>query len=69
LIETKAILFTPKIRLQLISDTDDNMVLELADECIADFVITGSTTFVRNTCETDTKIGKYINFKKYIVIL
>jgi len=69
LIETKAILFTPKIRLQLISATDDNMVLELADECIADFVITGSTTFVKNTWETDTKIGKYINFKKYIVIL
>lgn len=43
-IETKATMFTPKIRLQLISDADDNMVLELADECLADFVITGSTT-------------------------
>ena len=43
-IETKATMFTPKIRLQLISDADDNMVLELADECLADFVITGNTT-------------------------
>ncbi len=43
-IETKATMFKPKRRLQLISDADDNMVLELADKCIADFVITGNTT-------------------------
>lgn len=43
-IETKATLFEPKIKLQLISDADDNMVLELADESNADFVITGNTT-------------------------
>jgi putative PIN family toxin of toxin-antitoxin system len=43
-IETKATMFKPKIRLKLISDADDNMVLELADECIADFIITGNTT-------------------------
>ena len=42
-IETKATMFKPKIRLNLISDADDNMVLELADECIANFVITGNT--------------------------
>jgi uncharacterized protein len=55
-IETKATLFKPKIRLQLISDVDDNMILELADECIADFVITGNTTdFVFPTYK-ETKI-------------
>ena len=43
-IETKATMFKPKIRLQLISDADDNMILELADECLASFVITGNTT-------------------------
>jgi putative PIN family toxin of toxin-antitoxin system len=43
-IESKAIKFIPTIKLELISDEDDNMVLELAHECLADFVITGNTT-------------------------
>ena len=55
-IETKATMFKPKIKLQLISDADDNMVLELADECAADFVITGNTTdFIFSTYKA-TKI-------------
>ena len=49
-------MFKPKIKLQLISDADDNMVLELADECTADFVITGNTTdFIFSTYKA-TKI-------------
>jgi len=36
--------YVPKIKLDLISDADDNMILELADECLADFVITENTT-------------------------
>ena len=43
-IETKATVFKPRIKLNLISDSDDNMILELADECNADFVITGNIT-------------------------
>ena len=43
-IEDRATMFEPKIKLNLISDIDDNMILELADECTADFVITGNTT-------------------------
>ena len=43
-IEAKSIKFIPTIKLDLISDKDDNMILELADECKADFVITGNTT-------------------------
>ena len=43
-IENKAEKFIPSITLDLISDDDDNMVLELAHECSADFVITGNTT-------------------------
>jgi putative PIN family toxin of toxin-antitoxin system len=43
-IETKALKFVPKVKLTLISDADDNMILELADECLADFIITGNTT-------------------------
>jgi hypothetical protein len=42
-IEAKSVKYFPKIALNLISDEDDNMVLELADECAADFVITGNT--------------------------
>lgn len=43
-IESKSVRYFPTIDLNLISDDDDNMVLELADECLADFVITGNTT-------------------------
>jgi putative PIN family toxin of toxin-antitoxin system len=43
-IEDKAIKFVPTIKLDLISDADDNMILELADKCEADFIITGNTT-------------------------
>lgn len=42
-IAEKAIKFDPKIKLDLISDKDDNMILELADECAAEFIITGNT--------------------------
>jgi putative PIN family toxin of toxin-antitoxin system len=43
-IESKAMMFVPHIKIDLISDKDDNMILELADECQADFIITGNTT-------------------------
>ena len=43
-VEIKSVKYTPRIKLRIISDPDDNMVLELADECSADFVITGNTT-------------------------
>jgi putative PIN family toxin of toxin-antitoxin system len=55
-IETKATMFQPKIRLNLIADADDNMVLELADACIADFVITGNTTDFIFPTYKETKI-------------
>ena len=43
-IESKSVKYFPTIELDLISVDDDNMILELADECLADFVITGNTT-------------------------
>jgi len=43
-IETNSIMYIPQITLDLISDKDDNMILELADACSADFIITGNTT-------------------------
>jgi predicted nucleic acid-binding protein len=39
----KAIRYKPRITLDLISDKNDNKILELADECGADFIITGNT--------------------------
>ena len=55
-IETKAIKYIPTITLELISDDDDNMILELADECEADFVITGNTNDFTFPTYKQTKI-------------
>ncbi len=40
----KAHYYTPTIKLDIISDPDDNMILELADKSEADFIITGNTS-------------------------
>jgi len=55
-IETKSIKFKPTIKLDLITDKDDNMILELAEECKADFVITGNTTDFTFSSYKETKI-------------
>ena len=43
-IEAKAKKYYPSTKILLISDVDDNKFLELADECLADFIITGNST-------------------------
>lgn len=43
-IETYAVKYFPTVKIELIADKDDNMILELADKCKADFIITGNTT-------------------------
>jgi putative PIN family toxin of toxin-antitoxin system len=43
-IEIKSSKFIPSIKLDIISDKNDNKIIELADECNADFVITGNST-------------------------
>ena len=55
-IEMKATKFSPLIKLDLISDVDDNMILELADVCSADFIITGNTTDFTFATYEQTKI-------------
>jgi putative PIN family toxin of toxin-antitoxin system len=55
-IELKAIRYNPRITLDLISDKDDNKILELADECGADFVITGNTNDFTFPLYKNTKI-------------
>lgn len=55
-IETKATKYYPTIPVELISDDDDNMILELADECKADFIITGNITDFTFPTYKQTKI-------------
>ena len=55
-IEIKAIRYDPKVTLYLVSDKDDNKILELADECGADFVITGNTNDFTFPSYKQTKI-------------
>jgi len=55
-IEDKATKFVPTIKLDLISDADDNMILELADKCQADFIITGNTNDFTFPTYKQTKI-------------
>ena len=55
-IESKSVKYFPIIKLNLISDRDDNMILELADECSANFVITGNTTDFTFPTYKQTKI-------------
>ena len=55
-IETKSLKFNPTIKLNVITDKDDNMILELADECLADFVITGNTNDFTFLTYKDTQI-------------
>jgi putative PIN family toxin of toxin-antitoxin system len=42
-IEKRAIKYYPNIRLEIISDVDDNKLLELAETCKANFLITGNS--------------------------
>ncbi len=51
----KSELYKPSIKLDIISDKDDNMILELADESNADYIITGNTN--------DFTISEYKNTK------
>lgn len=55
-IERKAKKFVPTIKLDLISDKDDNRILELADECFADLIITGNTSDFTFSTYKQTKI-------------
>lgn len=51
-VERRGVFYYPKKRVDLIRDTDDNMILELAEESRADFIITGN----RN----DFQLSKYL---------
>jgi predicted nucleic acid-binding protein len=48
--------FIPEIKLNIISDIKDNMLLELADICSADFLITGNVNDFTFSQYKETKI-------------
>ena len=55
-IETKSIRHFPKTRVELIADDPDNRILELAEVCNADFIITGNTNDFTFPTYKQTKI-------------
>ncbi len=55
-IEGNAKKFVPSTKIDMISDKDDNMILELAEECSADFIITGNTNDFTFSSYKSTKI-------------
>jgi putative PIN family toxin of toxin-antitoxin system len=55
-IEIKASKYIPQIKIDMISDKDDNKILELADESNADFIITGNHTDFTFSAYKTTKI-------------
>ena len=55
-IELRAAKYSPTIKLLIISDIDDNMLLELAHESEADFLITGNTNDFTMASYEQTKI-------------
>ncbi len=61
-IETKAKKFVPNLTIDFIKDKDDNMILELANECKADFIITGNTN---DFTFSEYKQTKIISPKEY----
>lgn len=55
-LEKTALLYEPSLKLNLISDKDDNMIIELADKCLADYIITGNSTDFTFPIYKNTKI-------------
>jgi putative PIN family toxin of toxin-antitoxin system len=64
--EKIATFYQPKIRLDIIKDKSDNKLLELADECNADFLITGNSVDFTFPHYKETKIVSPRDFWDYI---
>jgi len=60
--EKIALLYEPKIHLNIIKDKSDNKLLELADESNADFLITGNSVDFTMTHYKNTQIISPRNF-------
>lgn len=55
-IDLQALKYLPTTKIDLISDKDDNMILELAEESSANFIITGNSTDFTFPTYKSTKI-------------
>lgn len=55
-IEKRAVKYFPTVKLEIINDLDDNKLLELAETCKADFLITGNTKDFTLQTYKETKI-------------
>ena len=61
-----ALFYDPQIYLDIIKDKDDNMLLELADESDADFLITGNSLDFNITQYKNTRVVSPRSFWEYI---
>ena len=61
-LEKIAVKYVPTVHLEIIKDKDDNKLLELAETCHADFLITGNTN---DFTLSDHKGTKIVTPKKY----
>ena len=74
-IESKSFKFIPRKKLTIISDKDDNKLLELADECKADFLITGNTNdftikkYKRTKIVTPGNTGSALNLRSKMALI
>ena len=55
-IENYGVRFTPTAKVDLIRDEPDNRLLELAEECSADYLVTGNTNDFKMTQYKETRI-------------
>lgn len=55
-VKKESVMYSPKIKLNIISDESDNKIVELADESDADFIITGNTNDFTFSQYKNTKI-------------
>ena len=55
-IENYGVIFTPTAKVDLIRDEPDNRLLELAEECSADYLVTGNTNDFKMTQYKETRI-------------
>lgn len=65
-IEKYGVWFTPTTKVKLISDKPDNRLLELAETCSADYLVTGNTKDFTMTHYKETKIVSPKEFFEFL---
>lgn len=65
-LETRALKLSPTVKLEVIKDLTDNRLLELAETCQADYIVTGN---VNDFTMTDYKKTKIVSPKELFELL